>query len=152
MLKDRISHAKHELLFCEETDATKTPGTGIDLQGYSAATVVCSVGALTNSGSSPPEKWEFKLEESDSSGSGFSAVDSDDILLDYGKNDGSVSSGVFATVDADTLDLDENQNISVGYIGSKRYIRVVATPSNTPGNTPLAVSVIKEGLQKPTDD
>ena len=148
MLRDRISHAKHEIHWVKTLDgnSAETPSSGIDLKGYSAATVLCSIGELTSVGSSPLEKWTFALQESDSESSGFSAVDEDDMLLDYGNNDGSVSSGVFATVDA--ADEDE-ANYSVGYIGTSRYIRVVATPTNSPGNTAIAVSVIKEALQKP---
>lgn len=151
MLKDRISHAKHELHWAKTISSDETPSDGIDLKGFSAATVLVSVGALTNSGSSPLEKWEFTIQESDSESSDFADVSSDDLLVDYGTNDGSVSSGVFATVDAGNDNLDENQNLAIGYIGTKRYIKVNATATNSPGDTPIAVSVIKESLQKPQD-
>lgn len=157
MLRDKVSHFKHELLFAKTLDGTskEEPANGVDLKGYSAATVVCSVGSMTNTGNSPDvEKWELSLEESDSESSGFSAVDEDDMLLDYGTNDGSVTSGVFATID-DEEDggLADNQNFVVGYIGTKRYIRVVADPSSdSPGDTPIAVTVIKEALQKPASE
>lgn len=152
MLKDRLSHAKHELHWAKTISSDETPTDGVDLQEFSSATVIVSVGALSSSGSSPLEKWEFTIQESDSESSGFSNVDDDDVLTEYGKNDGSVSSGVFATVDADNDNLDENQNLSIGYIGTKRYIKVNAAATNSPGNTPIAVSVIKEALQKPQDD
>ena len=34
----------------------------------------------------------------------------------------------------------------VGYVGIRRYLRVVATAANTPGNTPIAVLVVGEKL------
>jgi len=145
MLKDRISHAVHELLFCKTVTATETPSAGVDLQGYSAATVICSIGTITNIGMSPIPSWTFKLEESDDD-STYTAVDAGDMLLDYGNNDGSASSGVFATIDAAD---EDDANYSVGYIGSKRYVRVVATAADTPGATPVSVTVVKEALQKP---
>lgn len=152
MLRDKLSHFEHELHWAKTVSSDETPSSGVDLQGYSAATVLVSIGALADSGGSPLENWEFKIQESDTSNSGFSEVDEDDLLLEYGKNDGSVSSGVFATVDANEDELDENQNLTVGYIGSKRYIKIDAVANNSPGNTPIAVSVIKEALQKPQAD
>jgi len=143
MLKDRISHAKHELMFAGTLTATNDP-SGVDLQGFSAATVVCSIGEMTNVGNT--ESWTFALEESDSVASGYTDVAESDMLLEYGNNDGSAASGVFATVDDAAGD---EANYTVGYSGSKRYIRVVATAANTPGATTIAVSVIKEALQKP---
>lgn len=152
MLRDKLSHAKHEYHWAKTVSATETPSNGVDLKGFSSATVLVSVGAMTNSGSTDLETWSFSLQESDSESSGFANVDEDDFLLDYGTNDGSVSSGVFATVDDDEDELDDEQNLTVGYIGTKRYIRVVATAANTPGDTPIAVSVVKESMQKPQAD
>jgi len=151
MLKDRISHVKNELLFAETISSNKSPSNGVDLQGYSAATVVCSVGSMSNSGSSPLENWELTLYESDDDSS-FNTVAESDMLLQYGLNDGSASSGVFATIDNNNSDLDDNINATVGYLGSKQYVKVDAVANNTPGSTPIAVSVVKEALQKPQDD
>ncbi len=151
MLKDMISHVKNELLFAETISSDKTPSNGVDLQGYSAANVICSVGSMTNSGSSPLESWELALQESDDD-STYTDVAESDMLLEYGQNDGSVSSGIFATIDNDNDNLDDNINATVGYLGSKRYIRVTATANNTPGNTPVAVTIQKEALQKPQAD
>ena len=96
MLRDKISHAKHELLFCKTVSATETPTNGVDLKGYASATAVCSIGTVTNIANSPQPSWTFKLQESDDNSS-FTDVAESDMLLDYGNNDGSVSSGVFAT-------------------------------------------------------
>jgi hypothetical protein len=149
MLKDRLSQAKNEKHFCKTVTATETPSTGVDLKGFSAATVICTVGAVTNIANSPQPSWKLSLEESDSASTGFTSVDDDDALTTYGNNDGSLSSGIFATIDA----ADEDDAVyTVGYIGTKRYIRVVATAANTPGATPISVVVQKESMQKPQDD
>lgn len=148
MLRDKLSHAKHELHFADTLSSTNDPD-GVDLQGFTSATVICSIGAITNVTNSPQPSWTLKLQESDSASSGFSDVDEDDMLVDYGNNDGSVTSGVFATVDDAG---EDDANYTVGYIGTKQYIRVVATAANTPGNTPIAVSVVKESMQKPQAD
>lgn len=148
MLKDMISHVKNELLFCKTVSATETPTNGVDLQGFTSATVVCSIGTITNISNSPTPSWTFKLQESDNDSS-YSDVAEADCLVTYGSNDGSVTSGVFATVDAADKD---DANYTIGYIGTKRYVRVVATAADTPGNTPIAVNVIKESMQRPQDD
>lgn len=148
MLKDMISHVKNELLFADTYSSDNSPSSGVDLQGFSSATVVCSVGPMTNVGGSPPESWELKLYESDDN-SAFTEVAESDTLLSYGNNDGAVNSGVFATIDAADKD---DANYTIGYLGSKRYIKVDAVATNTPGNTAIACNVIKEALQKPQDD
>ena len=148
-LRDKISHAKHELHWVKDIDATETPGTGVDLKGYGSATILCSIGELTGISSPPTESWTFKLQESDTVDDAFSNVDESDMLLEYGNNDGSVTNGVFATIDAAG---EAEANYSVGYIGSEQYIRVVATAAGSPGFTPIAVSVIKEAYQKPASE
>jgi hypothetical protein len=135
-------------MFADTLSATNDPD-GVDLKGFTSATVICSVGEITNIAGSPQPSWTLKLQESDSAASGFFDVDEGDMLLDYGNNDGSVASGVFATIDAAD---EDDVNYTVGYIGTRRYIRVVATAINAPGNTPIAVTVVKESMQKPQSD
>jgi hypothetical protein len=149
MLRDLLSHSKNEIHFCKTASSTETPAAGVDLKGFSSATIIAAIGAITNIANSPVPSWTLTLQESDSSTTGFAAVDEDDMLLEYGNNDGSVTSGVWATINA----ADEDDAIyTCGYIGTKRYIRVVATAADTPGNTPICVVVQKGALQKPQGD
>lgn len=149
MLRDMISHSKNELHFCKTVTATETPSTGVDLKGFNSATVIAAIGTITNIANSPVPSWTLKLQESDTSNASFTDVDEDDMLLDYGNNDGSVTSGVFATVDAAA---EDDSIYTCGYIGTKRYIRVVATAADTPGATPISVVIQKGALQRPQDD
>ena len=123
--------------------ATQTPAAGVDLQGFSSAEFVISIGAVANIAASPQPSWAFKLQESDASGSGFTDVtESGDVLVGSAKSPVAApdsSTGVFLTVDAAA---EDDQVYRVGYIGNKRYVRVVATAANTPGDTPLAVLAI----------
>jgi hypothetical protein len=149
MLRDAISHSKNELHFCKSLTATETPSTGVDLKGFNSATIIAAIGTITNIANSPVPSWTLKLEESDSAATGFSAVAEADMLLDYGNNDGSVTTGVWATIDAAA---EDDKIYTCGYIGTKRYIRVVATAADTPGATPVTVVIQKGALQKPQDD
>lgn len=148
MLRDHLALSKNVLLFAKTVTATETPSTGIDLKGFSSCTVVCSVGTITNVANSPQPSWTLALQHSDDN-SAFSAVASTDVNLTYGKNDGSITNGVFATIDAAA---EDDAIFTIGYIGVKRYIRVVATAANTPGATPIAVTVNLGALQIPQDD
>lgn len=82
-----------------------TTGTGVDLAGYRSAAVIVHAGVVTDGTFTP------SLEESDSSGTGYTAVAAGDL------------DGTFAAITSAT-DLNVQE---VGYLGSKRYIRVVLT-------------------------
>lgn len=82
-------------------------GTGVDLQNFQATCIVIAAGAITDGTHTPT------IEESDSSGSGFSAVAAADL------------SGTLVAITANSVQ-------EVGYLGSKRYIRVVSTVTGSP--------------------
>ena len=120
--------------------ATETPSNGVDLAGFSAVNFDIYIGTVTNIASSPQPSWTFHLEESDSASSGFTAVTTaGDVLTASSASPvttPNASTGVFLTVDAAS---EDDAVYSVGYIGIKRYVRVVATAANTPGATIIVV-------------
>lgn len=134
--RDLISNVKTVKQLAGTYSTTQTPSTGVDTRGFDSVLVQCAIGTMTNVGGSPNESWTFALQHSDTSNSDFANVSSDDVILDSGNNAGSISSGVFATIDAAS---EDDAVYTVGYIGSKRYLRVVATAANTPGATAIAV-------------
>lgn len=135
-MKDLISNVKTVLHFAKTLSATETPASGVDLAGFDSALIQCSIGTVTNIANSPQPSWTFKLQESDDNAA-FTDVAEADCLLDAGSNDGAVASGVFATIDAAA---EDDAVYTIGYRGTKRYARVVATAANTPGATPVAVT------------
>jgi hypothetical protein len=79
-------------------------GVTVDTLGYDAATAFCQLDdAATGS---------FKLQDSDASGSGFADVADDLVITSDGSND---TAGV------------ASEFVSIGYIGTKRYLRVFFT-------------------------
>jgi hypothetical protein len=127
--------------------ATNTPSSGVDRSGFGAVEFLINVGTMTNVANSPQPTWAFHLEHSDSASSNFSAVtDANDVLIGSSKSPvttPNASTGVFLTID----DAAEDAAVySVGYVGTKRYVRLVATAANTPGSTPYAVTAL---LAKP---
>lgn len=125
--------------------ATNTPSTGVDTQGYDAATFLISVGTVTNIANSPQPTWTFKVQESDSAGASFADItDSKRLAVNGIQSPGTspdASSGVFLTIDGAA---DDATTYHVGVISDKRYLRVVATAANTPGSTPYSVVAVLE--------
>lgn len=114
--------------------AADTNGAGVDLKGYEEALVVTRVGAaaFTINGSN---FLALELEESDDD-STYTDVAAADIV---GGNGG--SGGQFALYD----DAAEDDVVTaVAYVGSKRYIRVVANFTGTvTGGIPICALVVR---------
>ena len=107
-------------------------GTGVDIQGYENVAIVVDSGVegITLSGTN---KIEFELEHSDDD-STYVDASSADVNGTLGAN------GLFLTLD----DNAESPQISeIEYLGTKRYVRVVANFSGTHGTgTPISAFVI----------
>lgn len=77
-------------------------GTGIDMLGYGSATLLCTATVGSVAGT-------VKIQESDASGSGFADAASDDVIGVNG------------------LAVVEDNVVTLGYVGTKRYLRAVYT-------------------------
>ena len=123
-------------------------GTGVDLQGYESATILVDVGAEGDTLSSSVH-FEVSLEESDDN-STFTDVAQAGII------DGTISSGgIFLKLDGTTGgDPDSTGGIfRVGYVGGKRYVRVVLAKTGTHSNgTPLGAMVVRGHARHSTDN
>jgi hypothetical protein len=86
---------------------TTQTGAAVDTLGYGSATVVVNPNTITDGVFTP------KLQESDASGSGFTDVAAGDL------------DGAFAALAAGVAQ-------TVGYTGSKRYVRVVISATGSP--------------------
>jgi len=97
-----------------------TTSSGIDLAGFNSAMVIIATGAIVGAGDFTP-----KLQESDVLGSGYTDVAAADLK------------GTFPTT------LAASSVIKVGYIGNKRFVRVVLTKNG--GTSIAAGAVIAKG-------
>lgn len=93
-------------------------GTGVDLANYDSATAVITADTITDGTHTPT------LEESDSSGSGYTTVAAADMI-------GSLVAITAASVQR------------VGYRGKKRYIRVVVTVAGATTGGKYAAVVVR---------
>lgn len=105
--------------------ATPAAGDWIDMQGWEALTFTVSTGTVTDAGTA--SGFSFEVQESDTTAAvDATAVADADLVGDESD----------LTVTADT---DDDKLIgSIGYIGSKRYVRIVATGTT---GTDAAVTV-----------
>ena len=112
-----------------------TNATAVDSQGFSSIVHVVNVGAngITFSTSN---KVDIELEHSDDNSTFTDVTSNTDVT------GGTVdSNGVFQTIDANA---DCNKAYAIGYVGGKRYSRVVLNFSGTHGTgTSFAVVGIK---------
>ncbi|MBW2561932.1 MAG: hypothetical protein JRE40_13915 [Deltaproteobacteria bacterium] len=134
--------------------ATNTPGSGVDNRDYDSMEFVFSVGIMTNVANSPQPSFTFKLQDSTAVSSLFADVTDSNLVLTGSAQSPSTtpdsSTGVFLTIDAASEDA---ATYRVGYIGGKRYVRLVATAANTPGSTPYsAVCILSHAQLAPTAD
>lgn len=118
--------------------ADNTPGA-IDLLGWQSAVIATNVGAggITFSGTN---KIEFVLTHSDDN-STYEAVAATDVVMPYGESwatGGIIRSIVAAKAAADTT------VHTVGYVGKRRYLKLLADFSGTHGTgTAISATVIK---------
>jgi hypothetical protein len=98
-----------------------TTGAAVDLAGFRSAAVVVHAGVATDGTFTP------HVEESDESGSGFTAVAAAHL------------SGSFAAITAAADELVQE----VGYLGTKRYIRVVLTETVASAGAFITAVVVK---------
>ena len=123
-------------------------GTGVDLQGYEQATVLVDVGAEGDTLSSSVY-FEVSLEHSDDDSTYTDCAQADIV-------DGTISSGgIFLKLDGTTGgDPDSSGGIfRVGYVGGKRYLRVVLAKTGTHSNgTPIGAMIVRSGGRHSADN
>lgn len=105
---------------------TTISGTGVDLSNFGGNTFLFIPGAITDGTHTPT------LEESDSSGSGYSTVAAADQV------------GTLAALVANTVQ-------EASYIGAKRYVRAVVTVTGSPstGANVAVGALLTKGRKQP---
>jgi hypothetical protein len=104
---------------------TPAAGDWIDMQGWEALTFTVSTGTVTDAGTA--SGFAFEVQESDTTAAADATAVADADLV-----------GLESALTV-TDDTDDNKLIgSIGYVGSKRYVRIVATGTT---GTDAAVTV-----------
>lgn len=109
-------------------------GEVIDVQGYDSATIVVHLGTVTTG--SATNHFTYDLYHGDL------ASGTDATTVPAGERIG-------AAVDVDTTTVS-NQTIAFGYLGNKRYIKVVESETGTASIEAGAVAILGHGAQQPS--
>lgn len=125
-MKDLYNHVGAVNSIAPATHTASATGAGIDLQGFEGAVVMVAVGTWTDGSHT------FEVQESGDN-STFAAVADADLQGSEPVVDG-----------AD----DDATVYKIGYLGTKRYVRVVATVSGTTTGAVYGASVLKGYARK----
>lgn len=109
---------------------TPAAGDWIDMQGWEALTFTVSTGTVTDAGTA--SGFAFEVQESDTTAAADATAVADADLI-------GLESALTVTADTD----DDKLIGSIGYIGSKRYVRIVAT-GTTGTNAAVTVHARKD--------
>lgn len=113
-------------------DNAAAVGTVIDQLGFDSLTYGIVTGTLADADAT----FAVLLEESDASGSGFTAVADADMI------------GTEA--DAGFNYADDGETRKLGYVGHKRYTRLTITPTGNSGSAPIAaVAILGHANKRP---
>lgn len=136
MFRDLASHINETQAIGPITLAADNTPAAIDLQGYSSAVILISVG-IGGITFDSTNKVEFVVTHSDDNSS-YSNVTDSDVQGVTGISSGIVRSLVAAKAAADTAPTE------IGYIAGKRYLKILADFSGTHGaGTPISVVVVR---------
>jgi len=115
------------------TDTTATVSSIIDCQGYDAVTLAFVTGTLSDADAT----FTALLEEGDNSALSDNAAvaDADMVSMTAGTAPEAAASYTFA---------DDGETRAIGYLGTKRYIRLTLTPAANTGNHYVAGVAILE--------
>ena len=118
-----------------------TPANGVDVRDFQACELIAILGATgdTLSGS---VKIELILKESDDDSTYTIVTDANDVLVGAdGISTAPDSSGIFATIDANT---EDERQFRIGYRGNMRYAMIIASLTGTHTNgTPMSIIAVQ---------
>jgi hypothetical protein len=126
-MRDLHNHLKHVVVTAPisgAADNTASTGTGVDRLGFESLELVITLGVIADADAT----FAVEVQESDASGSGYTAVADADLI-------GTEAQAAFA------FDSDGGVR-KIGYKGTKRYVRTVITPSNNAGAWLHAVTAV----------
>lgn len=138
MLRDQINGTKVTSAFDYAARTATANGTNIiDMQGYGACTFVVQVAGVTTADDS--NLFTFTLQAGDDSG------------LSDGATVTAATGLLGSNIVIDNTN-DANKVGMMGYVGSKRYVRLVATETGTASAAWSAVAVQQLPAVEPTSD
>lgn len=134
-------------------DATTT-GKDVDTQGYESVTFAVTLGRCSHV--STLSYWALRLQHTDASALGLGPSDYADVAsADLIGFSGAVTSGIWKKIITDianSTSVAGSTNYQVGYIGTKRYVRLVVEELSTPSVLNIgAIAILGHGANWPVN-
>ena len=104
-------HIKRAISPVSVADNTAQTSEVVDLQGFDSCTFVIATGSLADADAT----FTVEVQECDTSGGSYTAVANADLV-----GTEALASFIFS---------DDNKCFKVGYVGAKRYVKIVITPA-----------------------
>lgn len=150
----KIVNIMPPLVVNNDTEGKPADGSGVDTKGFDTCEIVVHVG---DSGDTLAGglKHELILQHSDTTDvdASYSAVTSlNDVIIGSDPRVTTIGgTGIFATIDAPTLD---QKTFRIGYRGSKRFVRAIVDTTGTHTNgTPIGmIGILGKASQSPCLD
>ena len=147
-MKDLSNNINPAVSIINAVKTAAANGTGVDLQGYESATAIVEVGAEGDTLSSSVY-FEVSLEHSDDNSTYTDCAQADIV-------DGTISAGgIFLKLDGTAGGNPDTAGeiYRVGYVGGKRYLRVVLAKTGTHSNgTPLGAMIVRGDARHSADN
>lgn len=125
-MRDLASNIKVVTALSPAVQSANVNGAAIDTKGYGSCAFVLNTGAIVSAGD-----FGAKLQESDTSGSGYTDVAAADQVGSFE-----------ATAIADATD-------KVSYVGHKRYARIVLTKAGGTSIAAGAIAILGHAAERP---
>ena len=136
-MRDQMNqlHFKRAISPVSVADNTAQTGEVVDLQGFDSCTFVIATGSIADA----DVTFAVEVQECDTSGGTYTAVADANLI----------GTEALAGFQFD----DDNECRKIGYIGSKRYVKLVITPSGNASAALLsAVAVLGHPNRAPTSN
>lgn len=136
-MRDQMNelHIKRAISPVSVADNTAQTGEVVDLQGFDACTFVIATGSIADANAT----FAVEVQECDTSGGVYTAVADANL----------VGTEALAGFQFDS----DNACRKIGYVGSKRYVKLVITPSGNASAALLsAVAVLGHPAKSPTSN
>ncbi len=115
------------------TDNTAQVSSAIDLQAANGCMFAIATGTLADTNAT----FAVEVTEGDTSGGSFTAVGDDDLV--------GTEAGAGFQFD------DDDEVRTIGYVGSKRFVKITITPSGNTGNAPMSAVAVLLAKKQPND-
>lgn len=139
-MRDLYSNLAFSVGIAAAANSADANGSNIDMQGYDSLMLIANVGVEGDT-LGPSDDINLEVEHADDDGTGSPDTWSDVADADLLNSVTGANTGTFAHIDADA---EIPAMFATGYIGGKRWVRVVVNVTGTHTNgTPLGITAIR---------